>query len=112
MLIINNGSYFMHLQGLQRKLYSLVQNADSRTELYQYLWLLISSPDPEEFCKHLQWLLATWKERESKFIEYFQSAYANRAGMQSSLEFSHKHLCLTYFNAVTYREMGSLLPAF
>ena len=68
----------MHLQGLAEE---LVQNADSRTELYECLWLLISIPDPEEFCKHLQWLLATWKEREPKFIEYFQSAYANRAGL-------------------------------
>ena len=45
-------------------------------------WLsVLIFKDPEEFCKHLQWLLATWKEREPKFIEYFQSAYANRAGM-------------------------------
>ena len=69
----------MHLQGLAEEV--VLTPADSRTKLYQYLWLLISSPDPEEFCKHLQWLLATWKEREPKFIVYFQSAYANRAGM-------------------------------
>ena len=57
-----------------------VQNGDNRKELYQALWLLIASPDPEKFHQHLQQILCTWKDKEPRFIEYFQSAYTNRVG--------------------------------
>lgn len=59
----------------------MVPNEDNRKKLYQELWLLITSPDPESFQQCLQHILCTWKQEEEKFIVYFQSAYVNRAGM-------------------------------
>ena len=72
--------YMHNTRAWQKKLYSLVQDPDSRTNLYQYLCLLISCSDPAKFREDLQDLLCVWRDREPKFIEYFQAAYANRAG--------------------------------
>jgi len=65
----------------QRKLYAVVQDADNRAELYKYLWLLMTSSDPPVFQQHLHDFLVTWKDKEPKFMEYFQSTYVSRAGI-------------------------------
>ena len=59
----------------------MVQNGDNRTQLYQVLWLMILTPDPDQLHQYMQHLSTTWREKEPKFVEYFESAYANRAGI-------------------------------
>jgi len=65
----------------QRKLYAVVQDADNGAELYKYLWLLMTSSDLPVFQQHLHDFLVTWKDKEPKFMEYFQSTYVSRAGI-------------------------------
>ena len=50
---------YVYSRAWQRKLYSMVSNSDNRKELYQALWLLITSPDPESFHQCLQHILCT-----------------------------------------------------
>ena len=46
----------------------MVRNGDNRKDLYQALWLLMASPDPERFHQHLQQILCMWKDKEQRFI--------------------------------------------
>ena len=77
---MKTNNYILSPRGWQRKLYSLVQNAANRTELYQCLCLLITCSESEQFQEHLKDVLSAWSGKEPKFIEYFQTTYANRTG--------------------------------
>ena len=63
-------NYYYH-RAWQRKLYSLVQDSDNG-----------HSPEPATFRENLQDIISVWREREPKFIDYFEAGYANRAGIK------------------------------
>ena len=99
-----NHSTLLLCRAWRRKLYSMVQNGDNRKDLYQALWLIMASPDPERFHQPLQQILCT-KDKEQRLIEYFQSAYTNRAGhnaIRTKITLKHHHC----------REVGPFLQTF
>ena len=64
----------------QKNLHSLVQNDTHKAEMYKYLWLLMTSQDPEDFQHDIKAFILLWKNAEPRFITYFEDNYANRVG--------------------------------
>ena len=81
----------------QRKLYSLVPSDDNRKQLYKYLYLLITTSNPAKFQQRLDAFVDSWAPKEAKFIEYFQSTYANRAGKCYHSYTKLYHMCNTLY---------------
>ena len=75
--VVNKGSYFMHLQAWQRRFYSLVQNADSRTPVAVAVLILKSTANI-----YLHAVAFSYLERN-------RVTYANRESVQACFEFNH-----------------------
>ena len=65
----------------------MVKDEQHRSEVYTCLWLLLTETDKENFLNCLGLFIEYWKEKEPKFIEYFQGTYSNRPGMYYVMKF-------------------------
>lgn len=71
---------YYYYRAWQKNLHSLVQNDTHKAEIYKYLWLLMTSRDPEAFQNDIKAFVSLWKGTEPRFMTYFEETYANRVG--------------------------------
>ena len=65
----------------QRKLNCLVKDMQQRAHIYACLWILVNEECADKFYEKQETFIAYWREKQPKFIQYYEMEYKPRAGM-------------------------------
>ena len=65
----------------QKKLNAVVKDQQQRAEIYACLWLLINEESCEKFYEMEKRFLAYWRDKQPKFIAYYEAEYSPRTGI-------------------------------
>ena len=72
---------FPYFRAWQRKLHVCVKSRPNSEELYASLVSLLREGDRESFQTNLELFVQNWCEKEPDFVQYFQSTYVTRKGL-------------------------------